>query len=238
MNDFLVFINFKTFFFQDTLENFLQELRKKDCQRLRLVLAPSFIHFAVVKKSLNLSQVAAQTCIPEGPDQEEPGVTARQLRDFQVDWLLVGHHERRQLNSENLAEILTNAQENSLKVVLAFGENDEEKNAGFSEDVFQKQLEVLTCWTQNWENLFLAYQPVWAFGSGKKVKIEDVSDVRSRVFRLLERITSCENLKKVKFLLEGPDFLKGFKDSGLVDGIVLNENGDWTTFKVLESLLD
>jgi triosephosphate isomerase len=234
MNQVIIFANFKSFLHISEVTSVLQA-----CQEIKkdffVILAISFIHFDLVRNQLKWNHIAAQTCSPYDNDGEGPLVTASQIRDFGVEWVLVGHHERRLFeDNETLEGILIRAQENSLKVVFAFGENIEEKKAGFSEDVFQKQLEILKVWN-DWECLFLAYQPVWAFQMRKGFKVEEALEVRTCVFDLLGKITCEENLEKVKFLVESSDFLKDVKKSG-IDGVVVNENGEGIIGKTLELL--
>lgn len=92
-------------------------------------------------------------------------ISATMLKDFNCTHTLVGHSERRSLFGETdsvVAEKFQVARNADLIPVLCVGETLSEREAGKAEEVLEKQLSVIS----NWENSVIAYEPVWAIGTG------------------------------------------------------------------------
>lgn len=112
------------------------------------------------------------------------------LKDLGAHFTLVGHSERRTYHKESNQLLNTKtklALEAGLKVIYCFGETLEQREAGETFDVVKKQLsEGLAGITLNPENLILAYEPVWAIGTGKTATPEIAGEVHSHVRELLK----------------------------------------------------
>lgn len=92
------------------------------------------------------------------------------MKDFEVKWVLVGHSERRTLYGETnevVAEKLKLAQENELNVIFCVGETLAEREAEKTNAVLKDQLECARDVVSDWSKIVIAYEPVWAIGTGK-----------------------------------------------------------------------
>jgi triosephosphate isomerase len=112
-------------------------------------------------------------------------VSAPMLAELAVKGAIVGHSERRQYFGETdatVAERAAHALGAGLGVIACVGESEEERESGVTEDVLRRQLEVL----QAHERLMVAYEPVWAIGTGKIASPEQVQDAHAFIKSLLD----------------------------------------------------
>ena len=112
-------------------------------------------------------------------------VSARMLLELGVQGAIVGHSERRQYfgeTDETVAKRGAHALGAGLGVIACVGESEEERENGVTEDVLRRQLEVL----EPHERLVVAYEPVWAIGTGKIASPEQVQDAHAFIKSLLD----------------------------------------------------
>jgi triosephosphate isomerase (TIM) len=112
-------------------------------------------------------------------------VSAAMLLEVGVDGVLVGHSERRLYfgeNDETVAKRARHALDAGLGVIACVGETEEEREGGVTEDVLRRQVGVL----EPHGNLVIAYEPVWAIGTGKVATPEQVQEAHALVKSLLD----------------------------------------------------
>ena len=136
-----------------------------------VVIAPPFTFLEKVGKILKKSKLGAQDLFWEDKGAFTGEVSAKELKSVGVKYVLIGHSERRHKfdeTDEMIAKKMKAAVENNLISVLCVGETAEEKNAGKAREVIERQLnEGLSLVTKNSaKRLFIAYEPVWAIGTG------------------------------------------------------------------------
>lgn len=109
-------------------------------------------------------------------------VSGKMLRDAGAQFVIVGHSERRQLFHESNAFVnrkVKRALADGLHVIVCVGETLEEKEAGLEESVLLKQITESLDGVENLENITLAYEPIWAIGTGKVAKSQDAQKVHA-----------------------------------------------------------
>jgi triosephosphate isomerase (TIM) len=119
----------------------------------------------------------------EGPFTGE--VSAPMLRELGVYGAIVGHSERRQLfgeTDEGVAKRTRAALDAGLSVIACVGETEEERESGETEDVLRRQVSVL----EAEDNLVVAYEPVWAIGTGKTATPEITQEAHEFIKGLLD----------------------------------------------------
>ncbi|KRT82538.1 hypothetical protein AMK59_3405, partial [Oryctes borbonicus] len=102
------------------------------------------------------------------------------LKDIGVEWVILGHSERRHIfceSDELIAEKVKHALENGLKVIACVGETLDEREAGKTEEVVFRQTQAIKDQISNWDNVVIAYEPVWAIGTGKTATPQQAQDV-------------------------------------------------------------
>ena len=167
-----------------------------DENRVEVVVAPITLHIASTKTMLNSNiQVASQNISAEGNGAFTGEISADQIVDFGLQWTLVGHSERRKLFGETdevVAKKVAKAQAAGLKVILCVGETLEQREAGQTNDVLKTQLDAVKDSVQSWASIVIAYEPVWAIGTGKTATPQIAQDAHAYIRSWLTDNVSAE----------------------------------------------
>ena len=97
------------------------------------------------------------------------------LNDLGIHWTILGHSERRHIFGESdkvIGEKVKFALDHKLKVIACIGEKIEEREANKTIEVNERQLNAIKATTSDWSNIVIAYEPVWAIGTGKTASPE------------------------------------------------------------------
>lgn len=199
------------------LETLCQE-KKPTADREVLVFAP-FTALEVTGKALaKLAETSGIPCFlgaqnmyyeAEGAFTGE--ISARMLLDAGVSWVLIGHSERRHVFHETYEDItrkIDTAFKGNLKVCLCVGETLEERERGFLAMILEKQImAALENQVQNPgflpENLAVAYEPVWAIGTGQTAKESDIAEAHTLCRSLLASALGQEKAAEITLLYGG-----------------------------------
>jgi len=143
-------------------------LRAQELDGVEVVVCPPFVSLAVAVQLLAGTEiaVAAQNVHWEDEGAYTGEVSASMLREVGVYGAIIGHSERRQYfgdTDETVGKRVHAALQAGLFVIACIGETEEERERSETEDVLRRQLSVL----EPDDNLVLAYEPVWAIGTGK-----------------------------------------------------------------------
>jgi triosephosphate isomerase (TIM) len=162
-------------------------LREQELEGVDVVVCPPFVSLAVAVQLLAGTEiaVAAQSVHWDAEGAFTGEVSAPMLRELGVYGAIVGHSERRQYfgeTDETVARRAAAALEAGLFVIACIGETQEERDTGKTEEVLRRQLSVLA----PDDNLVLAYEPVWAIGTGKTATPELVRDAHAFVKSVLD----------------------------------------------------
>ncbi len=122
-------------------------------------------------------------------------VSAELLKDSQIEYVLIGHSERREYFAESAAILNAKAQNAlnaGLKVIYCVGESLEQRESGQAEVVVLQQIydlaSVVTA--EQWPHIVIAYEPIWAIGTGKTASPEDAQTMHAKIREGLTQITS------------------------------------------------
>ncbi len=163
----------------------LRELDLDDA--VDVVVCPPFVSLAIAVQLLAGTEiaVAAQNVHWEAEGAFTGEISAGMLRELGVYGAIVGHSERRQHfgeTDETVARRAHAALAAGLFVIACVGETEPEREAGQTEDVLRRQVSVL----ERDENLVVAYEPVWAIGTGKTATPEMAQEAHAFVKSLLD----------------------------------------------------
>ena len=188
-------------------------------------LCVPFPYLAQVAERLRGTAVAwgAQNLSEHAQGAYTGEVSAAMLADFDCKYVIVGHSERRQLFGESDAQVAAKfaaARKGGLTPVLCVGETLAEREAGRTEEVVARQLGAVLN-TSSFENAVLAYEPVWAIGTGRNATPEQAQAVHAFLRKKVPAATSILYGGSMKAanaagLLAMPDI-----DGGLVGGASL-----------------
>jgi len=136
-----------------------------------VAVCPTYVHLAQVVSMCRLSSltVGAQDCSHAQAGAYTGEVSPAILAEIGCHWVILGHSERRQYQGESdalIAAKLMSAAEAGLKPIVCVGETREQREAGTAEAVVRAQLEGALQGQANLGQLVLAYEPVWAIGTG------------------------------------------------------------------------
>jgi triosephosphate isomerase len=153
-------------------------------------------------------------------------VSPEMLMDAGVSWTLIGHSERRDIfgeTDEMLGAKIAHAQEVGMTVVACIGEQKEHREAGITMDVLIPQLTAIKNNTSDWSRMVIAYEPVWAIGTGLVATPEQAQETHANIRAWLAKEVSAEVADATRIQYGGsanadnaPDLLKG----GDIDGFL------------------
>ena len=170
----------------DTAE-FCLGLREQELEGVDVVVCPPFVSLAVAVQLLAGTEiaVAAQNVHWEDEGAYTGEISARMLRELGVYGTIVGHSERRQYfgeTDETVGKRVRAALDSGLFVIACVGETEDERERGETNDVLRRQLSVL----KPDDNLVLAYEPVWAIGTGRTATPEIAQEAHAFIKSQLE----------------------------------------------------
>jgi triosephosphate isomerase len=161
-------------------------LREQELEGVDVVVCPPYLSLAVSVQLLAGTEiaVAAQNVHWEDEGAYTGEISARMLREGGVYGTIVGHSERRQYfgeTDETVGKRVHTALEAGLFVIACVGETEDERETGQTEEVLRRQLSVL----EPDDNLVVAYEPVWAIGTGKTATPETAQEAHAFIKSLL-----------------------------------------------------
>lgn len=201
-----------------------------------VVICTPFIHLASVAKELNASLVGlgAENCADKEKGAFTGEVSAEMVKSTGAQYVILGHSERRQYYGET-AEILKEkvllALKNGLKVIFCCGETLEERESNRQNDVVKAELEgsVFNLSAEEWKNIILAYEPIWAIGTGKTATSDQAEEMLCYIRSIVAEKYGKEVAEETSILYGGsckasnaPElFSKPNIDGGLIGGASL-----------------
>jgi triosephosphate isomerase len=120
-------------------------------------------------------KIAAQNIFDKGNGAYTGEISAQQLKDASIEWVILGHSERRSIFGESdefVASKTKAALDAGLSVILCCGESLEEREKGITTEVVTRQLGAVAKVVKDWTKIVVAYEPVWAIGTGKVATTE------------------------------------------------------------------
>ncbi len=154
--------------------------------RASCVVCPPFVYLQEVARLLRDSafSLGAQDVCADAQGAFTGEVSAAMLKDVGCEYVIVGHSERRMLYRESdqlVARKFAAALARTLKPILCVGEQLAEREAGRTQDIVARQLDVVLelCGAGALEHAVIAYEPVWAIGTGRNASPEQAQEVHA-----------------------------------------------------------
>lgn len=214
-------------------------LKTYKLENKRVILGTPFTHISKIVDIVDFKKisVAAQNCAKWEKGAYTGEVSAEMIRSTGAHYVIIGHSERRQYFSETYEDLKIKVElclKNALKPIFCIGERIDERESNKHFEVVKKQLteSLFHLDKQNILNVVIAYEPVWAIGTGKTATPEQAQEMHSYIRTLFaerfdmqtaSEITilyggSC-NATNAKALFAQPDI-----DGGLIGGASLKAN--------------
>ncbi|MDR1026466.1 MAG: triose-phosphate isomerase [Lactobacillus sp.] len=196
---------------------------------LEFLVCPPFPILTFVKKALRGAKVAlgAQDCHFDVKGAHTGDVSPVMLTDVGCTYVILGHSERRADHDESnelISKKTIAAHQNGLKTIVCIGETEAERDEGKTIDVCTKQIlgSVPSC--ADAKNTVIAYEPVWAIGTGKTPTSKDVQEVHAAIRKVLSKKLGKSIANKMRILYGGsvkPSNAKEFLSLEDVDGALI-----------------
>ncbi|KAE8750954.1 hypothetical protein FOCC_FOCC002382 [Frankliniella occidentalis] len=171
--------------------------------------------------------VSAQNCykVPKGAFTGE--ISPAMLKDLGLNWVILGHSERRNVFGETdalVAEKTAHALEEGLSVIACIGEKLEEREAGKTEEVVYRQTQAIADKIKDWSKVVIAYEPVWAIGTGKTASPQQAQEVHEKLRAWLKAKVSEKVANETRIIYGGSVTAANCKElakSGDIDGFLV-----------------
>lgn len=188
--------------------NMVQDEVSNDAQ---VVLCPSFPFLATVSKALGESRnihLGAQNCHQQESGAYTGEVSASMLKSVGVDYVILGHSERRQYFFEDnqiLEAKVKTALKQGLKPIFCIGESLEQREQDLTFSVLQTQLKegLFHLSNEEFERVVIAYEPIWAIGTGKTASSQQAQEVHAFIREQIARHYDAEAAQNTTILYGG-----------------------------------
>lgn len=204
----------------------VKKLGKPTCEFL---VCPPFTLLYSVKKALRGAKVAlgAQDAHFANKGAHTGDISPAMLKDLGCTYVILGHSERRADHFESnelVAKKAAAAYENGLKTIICIGETEKQRDEGKTIEVCSQQILGSVPDNADASNTVIAYEPVWAIGTGKTPTAADVEEVHAAVRKVLAKKLGKGTVNKMRILYGGsvkPNNAKEFLSLPDVDGALI-----------------
>jgi triosephosphate isomerase len=150
-----------------------------------IVISPPALYLLLTREHARKGiEVAAQNVFDKPNGAFTGEISVSQLKDSNITWALLGHSERRTILQESdsfIANKTKTAIDGGINVILCCGETLEQRESDKTMDVVIAQLAAVAKQVQDWSKIVVAYEPVWAIGTGKVASTEQAQEVHKGI---------------------------------------------------------
>ena len=222
-------------------KSLIKELRKSikklALKETRVLVAPTFVNLVTAIKRARKSKIEV---VAQNMHQAKNGaftgeISVEMLKSIGIATVIIGHSERRSIFGETdaiLAEKVKTAVENEMEIIFCFGELLEDRKSGNHFKVVEEQLNKGLFYLDAiaWNQVVLAYEPVWAIGTGETASPEQAQEMHAFIRNLLVEKYNTAVAENTSILYGGSVkpanakeiFSKKDVDGGLIGGAALN----------------
>ena len=204
------------------LKSLVKEVKDKE-----IIVCPPFTSLSTVAKELKDSKIrlGAQNLYFEQKGAFTGEISPLMLKDICVEYVIIGHSERRHIlkeNDERINKKMKSALANDLKPIFCVGETLKQRETGKTKDIVKGQITKGLAGIKDIRNIIIAYEPVWAIGTGKNATPGQAGEVHLFIRKLIKAkipilYGGSVNPKNIKDLISQKDI-----DGVLVGGASLN----------------
>ncbi|XP_073540956.1 triosephosphate isomerase [Phyllobates terribilis] len=168
--------------------------------------APSiYLDFARQKLDAKFA-VAAQNCYKVSKGAFTGEISPAMIKDIGVTWVILGHSERRHVFGESdelIGQKVAHALSENVGVIACIGEKLDQREAGITEKVVFEQTKFIADNVKDWSKVVLAYEPVWAIGTGKTATPQQAQEVHIKLRDWLKSNVSEQVAQSVRIIYGG-----------------------------------
>ncbi|MCH8272516.1 MAG: triose-phosphate isomerase [Candidatus Marinimicrobia bacterium] len=204
----------------------------KSFDNIDVLISPAFMSLGVVGQRLKDSNllIAAQNCHFEDSGAYTGEISLDMIRSAGVHWVIIGHSERRALfgeTDEMVAKKLMHALSNGFHVIGCVGESLEQRENGEQEEVVKRQVDAFLhklSEENELKNLVIAYEPVWAIGTGKNATPGQAEEMHEFIRNIVSENAGEEVGKSILILYGGSVSLQNAEEllsQPDIDGVLI-----------------
>lgn len=160
------------------IDQFIDELKISGDNSKCIVICPTSIYLDHISHKKNNFFIGAQNVSQHKEGAFTGEISSDSLSDLNIDFCIVGHSERRQIFHEIDSEVNSKSSHlinNSIVPIVCIGETLDEKNNGKTNEILEKQLKEGISNNSNSDNTIIAYEPIWAIGTGLTPSIDEIN---------------------------------------------------------------
>jgi triosephosphate isomerase len=219
------------FTIKETVE-FIEKLKDliKDSE-CEVIICPSFVCLEAAKKAASGSKIkiGAQNMHFENEGAYTGEVSPKMLKALDIDYVILGHSERRLYFNESSQFVnrkIKAALENQLKPILCLGESLRDRETNVTNEVVAKKLKVALYGIEkeNMQNIVVAYEPLWAIGTGRTATADDANETISFIRNCIAGLYDQETAEGISILYGGsvkPATIKEQMTKSDIDGALV-----------------
>jgi len=220
---------------EDLLNELIAEIPTE--RNVQVIVAPTFVNLASTVDHLEFTviDVAAQNMHQAESGAYTGEISADMLKSIGVNTVILGHSERRAIFHETdalIANKVDTALKHNMTIIFCFGEELKDRQSATHFTIVENQLRdgLFHIKAKDWENIVLAYEPVWAIGTGETASPEQAQEMHEFIRETVRKAFGSDVAEDVSILYGGsvkPDnakeiFSKSDVDGGLIGGAALN----------------
>lgn len=210
--------------------SYIKKLKQlaKDAKGKEIVICPPFTSLSAVSAELTASEIklGAQNMHSEEKGAFTGEISPSMLKEINCKYIIIGHSERRKYFNET-DEIVNKkikiALKNNLTPILCMGETEEERKANHTNEVIEKQFKDSLKDIKS-DNLVIAYEPIWAIGTGNNATPQQAEEVHDLIRQLINQQFGSKAEDKIRIIYGGsvkPDNIKELMSQDNIDGALV-----------------
>ncbi|CAG8976112.1 hypothetical protein HYALB_00002392 [Hymenoscyphus albidus] len=184
--------------------------------KTEVVIAPPTLYLLLAREVAKAPiEVAAQNVFDKPNGAYTGEISVEHLKDAGISWTLLGHSERRVTLAEDdqfVASKTKAALDGGVGVIFCCGESLEQREANETVKVVTRQLAAVKEKVSDWSKLVIAYEPIWAIGTGKVASTEQAQEVHAAIREWLKKEVSEKAAEETRIIYGGSVSEKNCKD--------------------------
>ncbi|EDQ90422.1 uncharacterized protein MONBRDRAFT_24180 [Monosiga brevicollis MX1] len=191
-----------------SIQELLEAWGKADLDKsVEVVISPPAVYADFLRANMPAEfGLALQNVYKEGSGAFTGENSADMALDVGADWVILGHSERRSIfgeSNELIGEKTAYCLGKGIKVIACVGEQLEEREAGNTQAVVETQLKAIAAKVSDWSKVVIAYEPVWAIGTGKTASPEQAQEVHASIRAWLSKEVSATVAAETRIIYGG-----------------------------------
>lgn len=193
-------------------KNFIEAVESSS-EAIEVLICPAYPFLGTAKEAFagSLVSIGAQNCHSAASGAFTGEVSIPMLKDISIDWVILGHSERRSIfgeTDEMIAEKVKVALSSGMRVILCIGESEAQREASETNQIVEAQLEKCLESLKSFngvdcERLIIAYEPVWAIGTGKVATPQQAQETHRHIRQYLSQKISPEHASAYRIIYGG-----------------------------------